>query len=143
MSMKSRQEALESAGLVHPRPGAVTAEVFHLGVPFFFALDKVQVKYEMLRAVVVDGETVKAAASAHGYSRAEFYLVQASFETRGMAGLLDERRGRKGPMKLTPEIAAFLSKAPRERSGVELADEVASRFGISLHRRTIERARQQ
>jgi hypothetical protein len=67
--------------------------------------------------------------------------VQAAFAERGMAGLVDERRGRKGPVKVTPEIAAFLREAPAERSGAELARDVEARFGVSLHRRTAERAR--
>ena len=141
MSRESRLQALERARLVHPRPEAVSAERFRAGDPFFLAADKVQVKYEMLRAVAVDGETVVAAAAAHGYSRAEFYLVQAAFAERGMAGLVDERRGRKGPVKLTPEIAAFLREASAERSGAELTRDVEARFGVSLHRRTAERAR--
>ena len=141
VSLESRRAALEAAGLLHPRPDAVTAEVFAGGDPFFLAVDKVQVKYEMLRAVSVDAETVVAAAAAHGYSRAEFYLVQAAFAERGMAGLVDERRGRKGPTKLTGEIATFLREAPPGRSGAELAGEVEVRFGVSLHRRTVERAR--
>jgi len=141
MSSQSRREALEAAGLVHPRSEAVTAELFCSGEPFFLASDKVQVKYEMLRAVLVDGETVTAAAAAHGYSRAEFYLVSRAFEERGMAGLVDERRGRKGPTKLSPEIVEFVRSAGSERSGAELAREVSDRFGVDLHRRTVERAR--
>ena len=141
MSTQSRMEALERARLVHPRPDAITAELFCSEHPFFLAADKVQVKYEMLRAVAVDRETIVAAAAAHGYSRAEFYLVQAAFGERGMAGLVDERRGRKGPTKISGEIAAFLRDAPPERSGAELAREVEDRFGVSLHRRTVERAR--
>ena len=68
MSLESRRQALERAGLVHPRPGAVTAELFGSASSFFLAADKVQVKYEMLRAVAVDGVTVMAAAAGHGYS---------------------------------------------------------------------------
>src|SRR5216683_2723290 len=86
MSRESRQAALDQAGLVHPRPGAVTAELFSSGGTFFFAADKVQVKYEMLRAVAVDGETVVAAARCHGYSRAGYYLVQAAFGPAGDGG---------------------------------------------------------
>ena len=74
MSVESRRASLEAAGLVHPRAEAVTAELFREGGSFFFAVDKVQVKYEMLRAVNVDAETVVAASAAYGYSRAEFYL---------------------------------------------------------------------
>ncbi len=141
MSLQSRGKALEEAGLAHPHPEAVTAAVFASSNSFFLALDKVQVKYEMLRAVAVDGETVVAAAAAHGYSRGEFYLVQAAFAERGMAGLVDERRGRKGPTKLTDAIVEFLRASPRDRSGAELTRDVETRFGVSLHRRTVERAR--
>ena len=141
VSTESRWQALEAAGLVHPRPEAVTAALFGAGDPFFVARDKVQVKYEMLRAVLVDGETVTSAAANHGYSRAEFYLVSRAFAERGMAGLVDERRGRKGPTKLSADIMEFLRSAPADRSGAELAREVAERFGVDLHRRTVERAR--
>ena len=141
MSQESRRDALERAGLVHPRPEEVTAELFCSGVSFFLAADKVQVKYEMLRGVAVDGRTIVAAAASHGYSRAEYYLVAAAFAERGMAGLVDERRGRRGPVKLNDEIVAFLRQAPPDRSGAELAREVEARFGVALHRRTAERAR--
>ena len=65
--------------------------------------------------------TVTAAAAAHGYSRAGFYLVAAAFEQAGMSGLLDDKRGRRGPVKLTAQIVAFLQAAPPARSGAELA----------------------
>lgn len=140
MSETSRRRALEAAGLVHPNAEAVRAPLF--AVPgFFLAADKVQVKYEMLRAHVVDGTSATAAAQAHGYSRAGFYLVTAAFGEAGMLGLLDERRGRRGPLKLSPEIVEFLAAAPESRSGAELAAEVAARYGVMLHRRTVERAR--
>ena len=141
MSHAARRRALEAGGLVHPRPEAISAPLFASPEPFFLPLDKVQVKYEMLRAHVVDRATVTAAAEAHGYSRAAFYLVLAAFEDRGMTGLVDERRGRRGPVKLTPEIVAYLRDADPSVSGAELGTEVAVRFGVSLHRRTIERAR--
>jgi transposase len=135
-----RREALEAVGLVHPRPEAVTASLFEQGGRFFCALDKVQVKYEMLRAHAVDGDTVTAAARSHGYSRAEFYLVAAAFEQTGMTGLLDERRGRKGPMKLTEEVRVFLdSLGPCSAS--EAAAVLEARMGVVLHPRSIQRAR--
>src|ERR1700722_8235668 len=104
----SRLRALEASGLLHPRPELVSAELFRSGDPFFLAADKVQVKYEMLRAHAVEGLMVAAAARSQSYSRAEFYVVLAAFEQAGMTGLLDSRRGRKGPLRLTPEIVAFV-----------------------------------
>jgi len=97
------------------------------------------VKYEMLRARLAGGQPVTSAAAAHGYSRAAFYLVLASFLQAGMPGLLDERRGRRGPVKLRPEIVEFIRAA--EAGPGQLAEQVADRFGVRLHRRTIERAR--
>ena len=127
--------------MIHPNPEAVTATLFQEGGPFFLVDDKVQVKYEMLRAHVVDGVSVTSAAAAHGYSRPAFYLVAAAFDQRGMAGLLDERRGRRGPLKISPEIEVFIAEAEPSLSGAQLADRVLAEFGVSLHRRTIERVR--
>jgi transposase len=126
---------------LHPRPEAVTAPLFNGREPFFLALDKVQVKYEMLRAHVVDGLSATAAAERHGYSRAAFYLITAAFDDAGMRGLLDEPRGRRGPLKLTSDVMAFVASADPTLSGARLVSEVEARFGVSLHRRTIERAR--
>jgi len=135
----TRLRALAEAGLVHPNPEAILAPLFTGGSGFFLASDKVQVKYEMLRARLVDGLAVSEAAAAHGYSRAAFYLVAAAFEQSGMAGLLDERRGRRGPVKLRPEIVDFIRA--NTSSGAQIADLVADRFGVRLHRRTVERVR--
>ena len=142
MAESARYRALEEAGLLHPAPDAVRAQAFLAHPEFFACFDKVQVKYEMLRAHVLDGETATAAAAAHGYSRASFYLVTAAFEQSGMVGLLDERPGRRGPLKLSPEVLAFLQDRHRERPGIsasELASELERAMGVSLHRRTVER----
>jgi len=58
-----------------------------------------------------------------------------------MTGLVDERRGRRGPLKLSPEVLEFITGAEPGRSGAALVEAVASQFGVSLHRRTVERAR--
>jgi hypothetical protein len=140
MSNENRRRALEAAGLVHARPEAVTSPLFVADEPFFLALDKVQVKYEMLRAHFCDGDTVTAAARWHGYSRAEFYLVADAFGRAGMTGLLDERRGRKGPVKLTDEVQVFLDGLG-SCSAVAAAAALQERLGVVVHPRTIQRAR--
>jgi hypothetical protein len=139
LSDTTRLRALTEAGLLHPNPDAVLAPLFADGSGFFLAADKVQVKYEMLRAHVVDGLPVSGVAAAHGYLRAAFYLVAGAFEQLGMAGLLDERRGRRGPVKLRPEIVDFIRAGTG--SGAQIAEQVADRFGVVLHRRTVERVR--
>ncbi len=142
MAESARYRALEQAGLLHPAADAVLAEPFRSHPQFFASFDKVQVKYEMLRAHLLDGQTASAAAAAHGYSRASFYLVAGAFEQAGMIGLLDERPGRRGPVKLSPEVLAFLQTRRRERpdaSGAELASELEAALGVRLHRRTVEK----
>jgi len=140
LSDTTRLRALTETGLLHPNPDAVLAPLFADGSGFFLAADKVQVKYEMLRAHVVDGLPVSEVAASHGYSRAAFYLVAGAFEQLGMAGLIDERRGRRGPVKLRPEIVDFI-RAEAHGSGAQIAEQVADRFGVVLHRRTVERVR--
>ena len=141
MSNVERVRAVTEAGLVHPSPEAVTSALFTTPGGFFLPVDKVQVKYEMLRAHAVDGMSATAAAAAHGYSRAAFYLVAGAFDRAGMSGLLDERPGRRGPVKITAEILEFLAQAPPGLSGADLAGQIAARFGVELHRRTVERIR--
>jgi transposase len=141
MSTTTRRRILEQTGLLHPSPQAVTAPLFNGREPFFLAADKVQVKYEMLRAHLIDGLSATAVAEQHGYSRAAFYLIVDAFDEAGMHGLLDERRGRRGPLKLTPEVLKFINSADPGLSGAQLAAQIEHRFGLSLHRRTLERAR--
>ena len=143
MAASTRYRALGEAGLLHRAPEAVVGEPFRSHPEFFAAFDKVQVKYEMLRTHVLEGQSATAAARAHGYSRASFYLVQAAFEQSGLVGLLDERPGRRGPVKVSPEVVGFLEARRRERpgaSGAELAAELERALGVRLHRRTVEKA---
>jgi hypothetical protein len=44
-------------------------------------------------------------------------------------------------VKLTAAISEFLHAAPASVSGAALAEQVADRFGVRLHRRTVERVR--
>jgi hypothetical protein len=103
----SRLRELTDAGLLHANPAAAVSQLFTAGGEFFLAADKVQLKYEMLRAHLADGMPVTDGAVAHGYPRAACYLALASFSQPGMPGLLDERRGRRGPVMpwATPSCA--------------------------------------
>jgi transposase len=111
---------------------------------FFDPCDKVQVKYEMLRAHHVDGVSVTAASRQFGYSRESFYTAAEAFEAEGILGLVDEKRGPRRPRKLTPEVQRVLleeiDKDPSV-SSAELAERVGERFGVSVHRRSVERFR--
>ena len=141
MNTSRRLRTLAAAGLLHPRHDAVTAPLFDGGESFFLPQDKVQVKYEMLRAHIVDGLSATQAAGRHGYSRAAFYLIGAAFEAQGMQGLVDARRGRRGPLKLTPEIIEFIAGTGPDVSSAHLAEQIEKQFAVRVHRRTVERSR--
>ncbi len=133
--------ALREYGAVNPRPEAVTDDAF-LAYDFFDPRDLVQVKYEMVRRVQAEGHSVTRAAAAFGFSRPSFYQAQQALTETGLAGLLPQRRGPRGPHKVQGDVLAFLEQArteqPRPRAR-ELAERIQQRFGVSLHPRTIER----
>jgi transposase len=132
---------LSAVGALHPHPDRVRAELF-LRHRFFDPLDKVQVKYEMLRAHAIDGDAVMAAAEAFGFSRQTFYTTLDAFEEFGILGLAEEKRGRRGPLKLAADdlkwLEALAHRAP-ELSGRQIAQRLWAERGVSVHRRTIER----
>ena len=66
-----KAEALAEARTLNPHPEAVTDEQFGSSA-FFDAKDLVQVKYEMVRQVRVEGAPVARAASAFGLSRPSY-----------------------------------------------------------------------
>ncbi len=141
---RSKREFLEAAGALNPSPERVRDEKFQREEgEFFDPQDKIQLKYEMLRAQAVDGETVTEAAERFGYTRESFYQNQKRLRQEGIVGLADRKKGRQGPEKLQPKILQFLRERKRQDpslSGARLAALVQEQFGVSLHRRTVERA---
>jgi transposase len=134
-------QALRETGTVNPHPQAVADELFRTH-EFFDPRDLLQVKYEMLRRVQVEGQSVTQAATAFGFSRLTFYQARAAFGRDGMAGLLPRKRGPRHPHKLTEAVLAFLEQArAAEPSGrvMLLSQLVHQRFGIRVHPRSIER----
>jgi transposase len=134
--------ALRAERILNPRPQDVTDEEFRSS-EFFDARDLVQVKYEMVRRVRVDGEPVSRSAAAFGFSRPSFYQAVAAVDAHGLAGLVPARTGPRRAHKLTDEVVAFARQAreddPALRSA-ELTELIAERFGISMHPRSVERA---
>ena len=136
-----KRQFLEAAGALHPHPERVRAQLFERH-RFFDPLDKVQVKYEMLRAHAVDGQNVVSVAEDFGLSRETYYAALAAFEAYGIPGLADGRSGRPGLWKLTDEavdwVLALHRRQPR-LSGREIGERLAGELGIEVSRRTIER----
>lgn len=137
-----KAEALRVERSLNPRPEDVTDEEFAAS-EFFDARDVVQVKYEMVRRVRVDGVPVSRSAAAFGLSRPSFYEAAAAVDAGGLAALVPARPGPRRAHKLTEQVVAFARAAreddPTVRS-VQLAQRIGERFGIRVHPRSVERA---
>jgi hypothetical protein len=127
-----KTRALQQEASLHPHPEQVTDELF-LTQEFFDARDLVQVKYEMLRRVQSEGQSVSQSAANFGFSRPSFYHAQAAFQ----------QGGPKKAHKLTAEVLAFVRQAQQEDPSlraVGLALRVNQKYSITVHPRSIERA---
>jgi transposase len=137
-----KDRALRQHGAVNPHPEQVTDELF-LTNEFFDARDLVQIKYEMLRRVRSEGQSISRAAITFGFSRPSFYQTQASFEQGGLPALIPQKRGPKEAHKLTTAVLGFLRQQREEDPSLRTAD-LATRlkqtYGITVHPRSIERA---
>jgi transposase len=134
--------ALRAARCLNPHPERVADAVF-LAEEFFDARDAVQVKYEMVRWVVVEGKSVTAAAAAFGYSRESYYQAAASLEQSGLEGLVPAKPGPKQGHKLTDEVCAWAERqldADPALKAAGLVEPIERQFGVRVHPRSIERA---
>ena len=140
-----KREYLQTAGAWNERADLVSSLWFQQS-DFFDPRDKVQVKYEMLRAALVDEVAVSQASHEFGYSRESFYTAADLFHEKGIIGLVDNKRGPKQPRKLKAEAQKFLEKEITknpEISSAELAGRLAEELSINVHRRSVERFREE
>lgn len=139
---RSKSDALAEDGTLNPASEKVRDPKFQEG-GFFDPRDVVQVKYEMLRRASVEKASVTDASDEYGVSRPTYYQAKADFEEGGVAGLVPQKRGPRGPHKIQGEVLAFLraqispGKPIRARA---LAKLVQKELGLDVHPRTIERA---
>jgi transposase len=139
----TKDSALRRHHALNPRPQSVNDPAFTSGNPFFDARDLVQVKYEMLRQVEADGETVSHAAAGFGFSRPSYYEAKAVFKASGLPGLLPQRPGPKRAHKLSDDVLAHLEAAMADDSSLnsaQLSQLLNDQLGIRVHRRSVERA---
>lgn len=136
-------DALLAQGTFYPHAQTVSDPLFGDSGGFFDARDALQVKYEMVRRVEVEGQSVTQATQAFGFSRPSFYQTQAALHAQGLQGLLPQKRGPKGARKLTPEVLRFLQengRADGKMGARGLVQQIQERFGLTFHPRTLERA---
>jgi transposase len=141
---KPNQKLLElkRTGTLNPHPTAVSDALFREN-PFFDSKDLLQVRYEMLRRHRVDGGSVVEVSSLFGVSRPTFYQAEAAFERSGLTGLVPKQRGPKEGHKLTAQVIEHVRALKASSPGltiVECIRAVQEKFGVTVHRRSLERA---
>ena len=138
-----RTQRLKKEGTLHPNPDKVHTDLL-VTSPFFDANDLMQMKYEMLRSVRVDQQSIAEAADTFGLSRVAYYHAQEQYKRQGLAGLLPRRRGPKHPHKFTPEVISFideqLAATDKRPDWKLLSKQIEDGFGMKVHPRSIERA---
>jgi transposase len=135
-----KQTILRQSHTLHPHPDQVRDPLFTSGSSFFDPRDLVQVKYELLRRVRVEGSSVALACSLFALSRPTFYAAKAAWEESGVAGLLPEPTGPRHAHKLTEEILKEIRPKALTMSSVQLAEWLQKQHQLSVHPRSIERA---
>jgi len=137
-----KAEALRAHGALHPHPERVRDPLFG-SHEFFDPRDLVQVKYEMVRRVEVDGHSVAQTTDTFGCSRPTFYQAQTAFKADGLPGLVPRKRGPRGAHKLDDTVMGFVHGLRTDDATLStpaLLDHIRRRFGLAVHRRTLERA---
>ena len=139
----TKEAALARDGALNPHPQTVHDPLFNEN-PFFDPKDLVQVRYEMVRRHQVDSLPISDVAKAFGVSRPTFYKAQSALADHGLAGLVPQQRGPKDGHKISAEVLAFVDDAEGGLAGSGAAavyfGAIAARFGVSVHRRSLERA---
>jgi transposase len=136
-----KRQTLRRHGTLNPEPESVTHPLFQNN-GFFDPDDLVQVKYEMLRQVHVDNNSISNSARAFGFSRPSFYQAQNAYQQDGLFGLLPHKRGPQGGHKLTGQVMEFVAQQRTEdptRTPEQLAAAVQQRFQVQVHPRSIQR----
>ena len=135
-------QALRDERCLNSRPEAVRDPAF-VSSEFLDARDLVQVKYEMVRRVRVDGDAVARTVADYGFSRPSFYEAAAALDSGGLAGLVPARPGPRRAHKMSAEVVTFAQERLEAEPGLRAADLVElieDRFGVRVHPRSIERA---
>ena len=138
----AKDAALAASRTLNGDPQKVTDPAFTAG-GFFDPADLLQVKYELVRQVEVEGVPVSAAAAAFGFARQSVYNARSALAAGGLAALIPGKPGPKEGHKLTgpvlDRLEALLGQDPRLTFS-DLAARAAQDFGIQVHPRSVRRA---
>jgi transposase len=137
-----KARALAAERSLNPHPETVRDATF-TGSEFFDSRDLIQVKYEMVRRVRVEGQSVASSARAFGFSRPAYYAAARAVDDAGLAGLIPDRPGPRRAHKLTREVVTFAADMLRTDPSPSMAtvvEAVRVRFGLRVHPRSVQRA---
>jgi len=87
--------------------------------------------------------TLVIVGAAFGLARQSYYNARKALAGHGLAGLIPARPGPHGGHKLTAAVVDFLEQqaaADPAPSSAQLAAAVADQFGVTVHKRSVERA---
>lgn len=138
----SKRQRLRQQGTLNAHPERVCADLFR-DRSFFDPDDLLQVRYEAVRAARQGRSSRAETAREHGLSRHTLHRLERRFGEQGLAGLVPRKRGPRGPHKISDEILRFVEeqRAARGRLGsTVLAREIEARFGVSIHRVSLDQA---
>ena len=137
-------KSLKQTGCLNTNAGEVKDELF-VASDFFDAHDLVQVKYEMVRRVQVDGKAISQTANNFGFSRPSFYQAQSKLKEGGIEALVPQKPGPRRSHKLDAVVMKFLQELLVTETGLspmELAKRILRQFNIKVHPRSIDRSLQ-
>ncbi len=137
-----KHDRLRRSGTLNRSAEKVTDPLFGVG-DFFDARDLLQVRYEMVRLVNRGEATSAEAATRFGVSRPTCFRMVRAFKGGGLAGLIPQKRGPRGPHKIGAEILRFVEdhRAEHGRVGARrLVPLIEAEFGVRVHPRGLEKA---
>jgi len=126
---------------LHPHADQVRDPRFTSGAPVFDPRDLVPVKDELGRRVRGEGASVCQATALFARSRPPFYAAQAAWERAGSSGWLPVPPGPRQAHPLTDELITELPPLAQTMASAELAVWVPQPRNLSVHPRSLERAR--
>ena len=138
-----KKEALVANGTYYKRYVSVKKQGFRVG-GFYDPMDIVQVKYEMIREAQDSGRAIGDVAEDFGFSRTAYYTMKEGFDAVGMLAFIPEKKGPRGQYKLTEPLKEFIDEYTADHpkaSAAAIANEILSKKGVGISKRTIERYR--
>ena len=138
----SKRHTLMQSGTLNKNADKVADPRFR-NMVFFDPNDLLQVKYEMLRSAQKEEAGILKASETFGFSRITFYKAEKAFKENGLAGLLPKKKGPRRAHKLTSEVMNFVGQLLEQKPEMKpdvIRQKIKDRFGLSVHKRSIERA---